>query len=68
MAIYEYRCENCKKTIEVTQKMTETPFRIHSEIERETKCNGEVKRQLFANGIHFKGSGFYCNDYKEKQC
>ncbi len=26
------------------------------------QCNGEIHRMIFANGIVFKGSGFYIND------
>ncbi|HEY3297875.1 MAG TPA: FmdB family zinc ribbon protein, partial [Armatimonadota bacterium] len=59
MPTYGYRCNNCGRTFEVFQKMTDEPIK-----ECET-CHGEVKRLLYPTGIIFKGSGFHINDYKK---
>ncbi len=59
MPTYEYKCLDCQKCFEVFQSMTEprlTECRF---------CGGRVKRLIGAGaGIIFKGSGFYCTDYK----
>lgn len=60
MPLYEYHCEACGSTFEVSQKMTEAPLDTCS-------CGkkGTVKRLLSAGtGVIFKGSGFYSTDYK----
>lgn len=61
MPTYEYKCKDCGAKFEVMQKMsdpkmTECP-----------KCKGKLTRLFGANvGLVFKGSGFYCTDYKNK--
>ena len=52
--------------MEVSQRMTEDPFRTHSEANSASKCVGEIRRQLHAPAIKFIGPGFYENDYKNK--
>ena len=59
MPTYEYRCLECGKEFEQIQKMVDEPLTecIH--------CKGKVKRLIGAGaGIIFKGSGFYCTDYR----
>lgn len=57
MPKYDYECESCSYTFEVTQKMSEEPLSVCP------KCGKKVHRVLSANlGISFKGSGFYVND------
>lgn len=60
MPRYEYLCESCGNTFEVTQRMSDDPL---------TNCTcceaGSVKRLISpGNGLIFKGSGFYITDYK----
>ncbi|NOY80429.1 MAG: zinc ribbon domain-containing protein [Kiritimatiellaeota bacterium] len=60
MPTYEYKCLDCGETFEVFQSMTEPRL---SECRL---CGGRVKRLIGAGaGIIFKGSGFYCTDYKK---
>jgi len=66
MPIYTYECKKCQKIIEVSQRMIEAPFRVHSEADSGSKCNGEVRRLLHAPALQFKGTGFYETDYKRK--
>ena len=59
MPTYEYRCLECEKEFEQIQKMVDEPLTecIH--------CKGKVKRLIGSGaGIIFKGSGFYCTDYR----
>ncbi len=59
MPTYQYKCLKCKKDFEFIQKMVDPPLTecIH--------CTGKVKRLISAGaGIIFKGSGFYCTDYR----
>lgn len=59
MPTYEYKCLDCGKTFDVFQNMT-APRLTQCRF-----CGGRVKRLVGAGaGIIFKGSGFYCTDYK----
>ncbi len=60
MPVYEYVCEACGETFEVTQKMSDPPV---------TDCacgeKGRVSRLIGSGGgVIFKGAGFYQTDYK----
>ncbi len=57
MPRYEYRCEGCGEVFEIQQKFADEPLTVHE------KCGGRVERLISAPGLHFKGSGFYVNDY-----
>jgi putative FmdB family regulatory protein len=59
MPIYEYRCEN-GHTFEVFQSMSDDPV---AECE---ECGAPVERVFHPVAVHFKGSGFYNTDYKNK--
>jgi putative FmdB family regulatory protein len=59
MPIYEYRCSN-GHTFEVFQSMSDDPV---SECE---ECGAPVERVFHPIAVHFKGSGFYNTDYKNK--
>jgi putative FmdB family regulatory protein len=60
MPTYEYLCGSCGERFDYFQKMTDEPLK------RCICCRrGKVKRQLGTGaGIIFKGSGFYCTDYR----
>ena len=63
MPTYEYECKACGKHLEIFQSMKDAPL---------VKCPecGKLKlKRLLGTGagIIFKGSGFYCNDYKNKK-
>jgi putative FmdB family regulatory protein len=60
MPLYEYKCEKCKKTFEVLQKISSEPLTecIH--------CRGPVKKLISLSSFQFKGSGWYITDYKDK--
>lgn len=61
MPTYEYRCLKCKKKFEVLQRITEAALK------KCITCGGKVERLISAGtGFIFKGSGFYCTDYKKK--
>src|SRR5713101_5380732 len=57
MPLYEYKCETCGEVFEVIQKFSDTPVAVHE------KCGGKVNRLISRSSLHFKGSGFYVNDY-----
>ena len=59
MPIYEYRCEN-GHTFEVFQSMSDDPITACEE------CGAAVQRVFHPVAVHFKGSGFYSTDYKDK--
>jgi len=60
MPTYDYRCEACEHTLEIFQKITESPKK---------KCpacgKARLKRLIGGGaGFLFKGSGFYLTDYR----
>ncbi len=60
MPIYEYRCSN-DHTFEVFQSMSDEPVTACEE------CGAPVERVFHPIAVHFKGSGFYNTDYKNKE-
>lgn len=63
MPTYEYQCSACKNAFEKFQQMTARVLK---------KCPACGERKLVrligaGGGIIFKGTGFYCNDYKKTQ-
>ncbi|MBN1296823.1 zinc ribbon domain-containing protein [bacterium] len=62
MPTYEYKCEACDYVFEKFQAMTDEPLDVCPH------CGGHVKRLIGSGaGLIFKGSGFYCTDYKHKK-
>jgi putative FmdB family regulatory protein len=59
MPIYDYRCENGHE-FEVVQSMSDDPVKTCPE------CGAPVERVFHPVAVHFKGSGFYSTDYKDK--
>ena len=62
MPTYDYQCEQCQHRFEAFQSITDDPLIQCPE------C-GEISLQRLIGpgaGIIFKGSGFYCTDYKPK--
>lgn len=60
MPTYEYRCEACGHTFEEFQSITAEPIKVCPE------CKKSKVRRLIGTGaaVLFKGSGFYCTDYR----
>ncbi len=63
MPTYEYKCPKCKESIEMFHKIT---YMLPTSIMC-NKCD-EFMQKGVGGGIatHFKGSGFYETDYKNK--
>ena len=57
MPLYEYKCEKCGERVEIIQRVSDKPY-SHC-----PKCSGDMKKQISAPAIQFKGSGFYKTDY-----
>lgn len=59
MPIYEYECVSCHHTMEVLQKISDTPLSDCP------ACNTpELKKKVSAAGFRLKGSGWYETDFK----
>ncbi len=61
MPTYDYKCPKCNRTYEVIAKCADEG--------RETKCVYcfvDLVKQVSKPAVHFKGSGFYETDYKNK--
>ncbi|MGC9158645.1 MAG: FmdB family zinc ribbon protein [Terracidiphilus sp.] len=60
MPLYAYRCTQCGYHFEKIQSFKSQPERICP------KCQGALDRPLSAPRLHFKGAGWYVNDYGGK--
>jgi len=60
MPIYEYKCEQCGKTEEVLQKISEAPLTTCEH------CSGKLHKLISHSAFHLKGSGWYVTDYAKK--
>ena len=56
MPTYEYLCQQCGQRLEVFQKFSAKPLRVHDE------CGGALQKVFHASGVVFKGSGYYVTD------
>lgn len=62
MPTYEYVCKACGHELEAFQSITADPLTDCPECQA-----AELKRKIGAgSALIFKGSGFYCTDYKDK--
>lgn len=64
MPFFPMKCESCGSEFEVVTKnySKKSPERRKCPI-----CGKWAYRVWEAPAVHFKGSGFYCNDYKNKK-
>lgn len=60
MPTYEYQCRLCGERMEVFQKFSDKPLRVHPQ------CGGELQKVFHPSGIVFKGSGYYVTDSRSK--
>jgi putative FmdB family regulatory protein len=58
--LYAYRCTQCGHRFEKIQNFSAEPELVCPQ------CNGVLERPLTAPRLHFKGAGFYINDYAAK--
>jgi putative FmdB family regulatory protein len=56
MPTYEYTCKGCGQSIEVFQKFSDKPLKVHD------ACGGDLQKVFHARGVVFKGGGFYATD------
>jgi putative FmdB family regulatory protein len=54
---YEYQCQQCRRTFEVRQRITEEPLK------RCEVCGGPLQRLLSPAPFILKGEGWYVTDY-----
>lgn len=60
MPTYDYVCQDCSHAFEHFQSMSSDPLSTCPQ------CQGRLKRLIGTGGaLIFKGSGFYCTDYKK---
>jgi putative FmdB family regulatory protein len=58
--LYAYRCTQCGHRFEKIQNFSADPEVVCPQ------CQGVLERPLTAPRLHFKGAGFYVNDYAGK--
>jgi putative FmdB family regulatory protein len=54
---YDYRCDQCDRTFEVRQRISEAP------LETCDRCGGPIRRLLAPAPFILKGGGWYVTDY-----
>lgn len=61
MPTYDYECRSCGHTFELFQNIKENPLK------KCPSCSQDSLARLIGSGagIIFKGSGFYCTDYRK---
>jgi len=57
MPLYEYKCGTCGEVLEVMQKFSDEPLRIHEQ------CGGPLEKLISRSSVQFKGTGWYVTDY-----
>lgn len=57
MPTYEYQCDQCHRTFEIRQRITEEPLTVCE------ACGGPLRRLLSAAPFILKGEGWYVTDY-----
>lgn len=62
MPLHEYKCETCGHREEKIHYSSD-PFWLCFPI----CCGASMTRLLSAPAVHFKGSGFYETDYRDKE-
>jgi putative FmdB family regulatory protein len=60
MPLYEYRCTQCFRRVEIIQKVGGPP------LEKCQVCGGAMKKVISSPAIQFKGTGWYITDYARK--
>ena len=62
MPTYEYICDSCEHRFEEFQSITADPIKACP------ICSKKKVRRLISSGagVIFKGSGFYCTDYRDQ--
>jgi len=60
LPLYAYRCTRCGHRFEKIQNFSSEPERVCP------LCQGVLERPLTAPRLHFKGAGWYVNDYAAK--
>ena len=61
MPTYDYRCGDCGHVFETMQRISEDPLKECP------SCKKAALKRLIGSGgaLIFKGTGFYCTDYKK---
>jgi putative FmdB family regulatory protein len=54
---YDYRCDQCERTFEVRQRISEEPLTTCD------RCGGPIRRLLAPAPFILKGGGWYVTDY-----
>lgn len=58
MPIYEYKCEQCGKQLEVMQKINDPAPQCE-------ECKQPMQKVPAAAGFQLKGTGWYVTDFKK---
>lgn len=60
MPIYEYKCEKCKREIELFQKISDPPDKYKCE------CGGKLKKLMSRNSFILLGDGWFATSSKKE--
>jgi putative FmdB family regulatory protein len=57
MPVYEYECNECKKIIEVQQRLADAPLKVCPE------CGAGLRKLISTSSFQLKGGGWYSDGY-----
>lgn len=60
MPTYVYKCNSCKKVIEIVRAMTDIGPKVCQD------CSGDLVQLITASNFVLKGSGWYRDGYESK--
>ena len=61
MPIYEYRCEECEKEMEMIQKVSDNPIEVCPFCQ-----SNSLQKRTSMSAFHLKGGGWYKDGYSTK--
>ncbi len=60
MPVYEYECNECRKTLEVQQRIADAALTNCPD------CDGVLKKLVSMSSFQLKGGGWYADGYSSK--
>lgn len=61
MPLYEYQCQNCRRTLEKRQKFSDAELTVCP------FCEGKLEKLISAPAVQFKGGGWYADLYSSSK-
>ena len=59
MAFYTYKCDICENVYNERRNMSKM-----TQLNFCPRCGGKLVQDIYPSALSFRGSGFYCTDYR----